>query len=303
MGTVDDLTLLVEIIEAGSLSAASRKTGIAKSSLSRRIGDLETQLGVYLFYRGPRNFSVTEIGLSIFERGQKIKDELEAIKALAEDSSKRPTGALRISCPAVLTERIVAEFAINFSTAHPDVRITLDSSIGTVDPSIGHYDLAIHPARGDTMADSELVRQKLVSLPYGLVASAELTRSLGKIAMPLDLENQFGIGWAADGFLSRWKLTDRVDKTAELNVNLRFSANNLNVIKQAALNGLGLARLPLIMCETDLLEGRLVLPLPDWSPPSITIYALYPSRRSLTLAGRLFIAGLARHLQEHLPSA
>jgi DNA-binding transcriptional LysR family regulator len=74
---VDELTLLVELIEAGNLSSASQKTGIPKSSLSRRINDLERQLGVHLVHRGPRNFSATEIGLLIYERGQKIRDELD----------------------------------------------------------------------------------------------------------------------------------------------------------------------------------------------------------------------------------
>ena len=125
MGTVDDLTLFVEIVEAGSLSAASRKTGIPKSRLSRRIGDLENQLGVHLLHRGPRNFSVTEIGLTISKRGHKIREELEAVKALAQDSCQRPNGSLRVACPAVLTHLVVADFATQFATEYPDVQLTL----------------------------------------------------------------------------------------------------------------------------------------------------------------------------------
>ncbi|MGC2775803.1 MAG: LysR substrate-binding domain-containing protein [Bradyrhizobium sp.] len=298
MGIVDDLTLLVEIVRAGSLSAASRKTGIPKSSLSRRIGDLEKELGVHLLYRGPRNFSVTEIGLAIYERSEKIKDELESIKSLVDESVSRPTGALRISCPAVLTERLVSDFAIGFSIANPDVRVTLDSSIGAFNPLIGDYDLAIHPAREDIMTDSDLVRQKLVSADYRLVAAPDFLDGLGPIEAPCDLENAPGIGWAADSFTSRWRLLTRAGDANDLSVNLRFSANNLNVIRQATLSGLGLARLPVALCDADLREGRLALPLPEWAPPAVTIYALYPSRKSLTLAGRLFISGLARHLRD-----
>ncbi|MET4328764.1 DNA-binding transcriptional LysR family regulator [Bradyrhizobium sp. i1.15.2] len=303
MGIVDDLTLFVETVRAGSLSAASRKTGIPKSSLSRRIGDLESQLGVHLLYRGPRNFSATEVGISIYERSERIKEELDAIKALAESFSNHPSGKLRISCPAVLAESLVSEFAIGFSIVHTDVRITLDSAVGAFDTAIGDYDLMIHPARGDTMADSELVRQKLAAASYRLVASPGFMKPLGMINDPSELQDRNGIGWAADGHLARWTLVNRNANTTELSVNLKFSANNLNVIRQAALSGAGLARLPLTMCEADLVEGRLVLPLPDWAPPSVTVYALYPSRRSLTLAGRLFVAGLARHLQDRMPAA
>src|SRR4051812_5769189 len=302
MGTVDDLTLLVEIIEAGSLSAASRKTGIPKSSLSRRIGDLEGQLGVHLVHRGPRSYSPTEIGLLIYQRGQKIREELTAIRALAEDRTSRPSGMLRISCPAVLSEILVTDFAIQFAETYPDVRLTLDSTGGAFDSKIDHYDLAIHPTR-ENLADSELICQKLTKTPYCLVAAPSLIERMGACASPEDLEGQPGIGWGADGLMSRWRLVRQDDQTAEINVGLRFSANNLNIIHQAAVRGLGLGRLPLPMCAADLLSGPLVLPLQDWSPPPVTFYALYPSRRSLTVAGRLFVAGLTSFLQQRLRSS
>jgi DNA-binding transcriptional LysR family regulator len=299
MGTVDDLTLLAEIIEAGSLSAASRKTGIPKSSLSRRIGDLEGQLGVHLVHRGPRCFSPTEIGLSIYERSQKIREELVAIRALAEDHTNRPSGLLRISCPAVLSEILVTDFAIEFAEAYPDVRLTLDNPKGTFDPKVDYYDLAIHPARED-LADSELICQKLTKTPYRLVAAPNLMERIGPCSQPADLEGCPGIGWSADGSMSRWRLLHLGDKAIEITTELKFSANNLNIIRQASIRGLGLARLPAQMCEADLLTGRLVLPLPNWSPPPVTLCALYPCRRSLTVAGRLFLSGLAKFLQDKL---
>lgn len=299
MGTVDDLILLTEVLEAGSLSAASRKTGIPKSTLSRRMDDLEKELGVHLLRRGPRDFAATEIGATIFERGQKIRDELRAIKALAEVRTKHPTGTLRISCPALLADILVADFAIAFARDNPDVRITLDAWGGSFEPKIEHYDLAIQPAR-ETLASTELVRQKLTTASYCLVAAPALMPSIGKVAAPADLNNCAGIGWGADGFTSRWKLLNRAGKAVEVKVDLRFNGNHLDIIRRAALAGLGLARLPLSMCETDLRDGRLVLPLAGWSPPSVTVYVLYPSRRSLTLAGKLFISGLMKHLRDNV---
>jgi DNA-binding transcriptional LysR family regulator len=297
MGILDDLTLLVEIIKAGGISAASRVNGISKASLSRRVAQLENELGVSLLTRGPRNFSATEMGLLICERGERIKDELEAIKALVENAANRPSGALRISCPTVLTERLVADYACQFAAEYPEVRLTLNTSVGTFEPMLGQNDLSIYPAM-DVMADSELVRQKLYSAAYRLVASPSLLSSLGSIKSPDDLNQCDGIGWVVDGFLSRWNLIGCRGETAEVTLALRFNANNLNVIRSAALAGLGLARLPFMMCEADLSAGNLVMPLLDWSPPPITIYALYPSRRGLTLAGRLFLAGLGRHVRE-----
>ncbi|UWU89080.1 substrate binding domain-containing protein [Bradyrhizobium sp. CB1015] len=222
-----------------------------------------------------------------------------AIKALAEQRTNRPSGMLRISCPAVLAEILVADFAIQFAENYPDVRLTLDNAKGTFDPKIDHHDLAIHPAR-EVLADSELICQKLATTPYRLVAAPHLMASIGACESPADLVGHPGIGWGADAFMSRWRLLDTGDKATEIDVELKFSANNLNIVRQAAIRGLGLARLPISMCEPDLLDGSLVLPLRDWAPPPITFYALYPSRRSLTVAGRLFVAGLAKFLQDRL---
>ena len=299
MGTVDDLILLTEVLEAGSLSAASRKTGIPKSTLSRRMDDLEKELGVHLLRRGPRDFSATEIGAAILERGQKIRDELRAIKALAEVRTRHPTGTLRISCPVILADILVADFAIAFARDNPDVRVTLDSWGGSFEPKIEHYALAIQPQR-DTFASPELARQKLSTAASRLVATPDLVHSFGKVSVPADLNNRPAIGWSADGFTSRWKLINKAGKATELKVDLKFNGNHLDIIRRAALSGLGLARLPLLMCEDDLRDGRLVLPLAGWSPPSVTIYALYQSRRSLTLAGKLFISGLLKHLRDNI---
>ncbi len=304
MGTLDDLMLLISVIDAGSFSGASRITGIPKSRLSRHIGELEARLGVHLLNRGSRRFSPTEAGLAIYERGLKIKAEADAISEIAQDRTQRPTGALRIACPALITERLVAAFAINFSATYPDVKLCLEASNGTFDPKIDHYDLSIHPAQADYLADCDLVRQKLVTAEFRLVASPCIAGTIGKVAEPKDLENRWGIGWSADGFAPRWQVQNARGETATFNVSPRFCASSLAVIHEAAVTGLGLARLPLSICESDLVRGTLFLPLPDWSPPSVTIYALYPSRRSLTLAGRLFVSGLTRHLQETLqPSA
>jgi DNA-binding transcriptional LysR family regulator len=301
MGTVDDLLLLAEIVEAGSLSAASRKTGVSKSTLSRRMDDLEKALGAHLLHRDPKRFSATEIGVSICQHALGIRQQFSAVTAIVEGHTRRPTGSIRIACPAVLGDLLVAEFAVAFAREHPDVRVTLDTSGGSFSTTIDHSDIIIQPAR-EALTNSDLVRRKLIVVPYGLVASPDLLKKLGvKVLAPTDLGKCPGLGWTADNFSSRWRLIDGRGKAAELDVNLVFNGSSLEVIRRAAISGLGLARLPLSMYEADLKSGRLVLPISTWSPPPVTIYALYSSRHSLTLAGKLFISGLTRHLRERLP--
>lgn len=300
MGIVDDLTVLVEIVKAGGMAAASRSTGVSKSSLSRRMAELERELGVHLLNRGPRQFTPTDIGALICARSERIAEELEAIRALAQNATTKPTGNLKISCPAVLAERFVAGYACRFATEHPDVRFTFDTSWGSFEPELGPYDLTIQPSHDDMLADSELIRHRLVTAPYKLVASPTFILSRGPIKHLDDLARCPGIGWAADGMTSRWPLRSHEGQNAEIAIDLRFHANNLNIIKVAALNGLGIARLPLGLCEEELKSGFLVEPLAGWAPPSVTLYGLYPTRRSLSFAGRLFLGGLARQLHDDL---
>lgn len=297
MGRVDDLVLFVEVIEAGSLAAASRKTGIPKSTLSRRLDDLEKSLGVHLLHRDPRRFSATEVGSLIYEHGRMIQQELGSVATLVESHTQKPGGTLRITCPAVLAELAIVDYAIEFAKEYPDVRITLDTTVSGFSARIDHYDIALQPAR-EALANSDLIRKKVASAAYCLVAAPGLMKRLGPgRPAPDDLNGWPGIGWSADEQSSRWRLTDGAGSNVELDVTLAFNASNLNIIKKLCLSGLGLARLPRIMCEDDLKNGRLVLPLSNWAPPAVTVYALYPSRRSLSFAGSLFITGLIGHLR------
>jgi DNA-binding transcriptional LysR family regulator len=206
MGAADDLLLLAEIIAAGGLTAASRKTGISKSTLSRRMDDLEKALGGHLLHRGPKRFSATEVGISVYERGLKIKDELRAVTGIVEGHTRHPTGPLRIACPKVLSELIICDFAVAFAKEHRDVRVALDTSGGSFQAKIDHYDIVIQPVR-ESLANSELIRRKLFVAPYVLVGAPDLVKSFGKQALtPNKLDRCPGIGWAADDFSSRWKL-------------------------------------------------------------------------------------------------
>ncbi|MBR1219838.1 LysR family transcriptional regulator [Bradyrhizobium sp. U87765 SZCCT0131] len=300
MGNVDDLTLLAEVVEAGSISAASRRTGIPKSRLSRRIEDLESQLGVQLINRGPRSFAVTEIGLSIMRSGQRIREEWESVKALAQDSSSaHPGGKLRIACPEVLTEMFVGEFATNFAVDYPDVRVTLDIAKGQFAPNMENYDLVIQPSR-EALPDSDIICQKLMAVPYVLVAAPTLFAAAPRSLTLSDLANCEAIGWNADGYATRWKLYGPNGTEHDLDVDLKFSTNSLKLIYQAALKGLGVARLPAVQCRDDIAHGRLIAPLADWQPHPVSVYALYPSRRSLTRTVRTFIAGLSAFIESRL---
>jgi DNA-binding transcriptional LysR family regulator len=137
----------------------------------------------------------------------------------------------------------------------------------------------------------------LYDATYGVVATPSLAEKLAAVH-PDQLADAPAVGWSLHGEPS-WKLISSSDGAeSTLRVDARFSSDHLLVVRAAALEGLGIAFLPLALCRDEIANGTLIRMLPDWSPPSMTIYAIYPSRRGLTPAARRFIEYLAEGLQD-----
>jgi DNA-binding transcriptional LysR family regulator len=299
LGTVDDFLLLAEVIEAGGFTAASRRTGIPKSRLSRRIAQLEHELGVLLLHRGARRFQVTDLGRQLYGHGVSIRAELEAARILARDSLKEPSGTLRIACPTMLATAVVGRVAAEFAAAHEKLRVTLHTVTGIAEPLAEQYDLIIQPSTGP-LADSGAVARQIIVAPYALVATPDLIARAGHPKGLAKLDGLDGIGWAVDANLPRWRLLGPDREETEISVRIRFSTDNLLVVRQAAMAGAGIARLPLGMCRDEIASGALAIVAPDWAPPPMTIYALFPSRKAVTSAGRLFVDALTEALVAQL---
>lgn len=298
---VDDLALLAQVIEAGGFTSASRRNGITKSRLSRRIADLEARLGVHLIDRTSRRFRVTELGQRLYSHGASIRAQGDAALTLAQESLGKPQGPLRIACPVVLAELVVGPLAARFAVEHPDVQLTFDVTSGLPDAPIEQYDLVLRAAPAG-LPDSGTIARQLMLTPYELVATPAWIAAAGAPQAPHDLAGRDGIGWWQVGDAPRWRLYGARGQEHEITIHPRFITNNLAVAREAALAGLGMARLPRPLCATDLGAGRLQRVLAGVAPHTMAIYAAYPSRRSLTVAGRHFLEyldqGVAAWLEE-----
>jgi DNA-binding transcriptional LysR family regulator len=287
----DDLSLFALVVEAGGFAAASRVSGIPKSRLSRRVAELERRLGAALVKREARSFAVTDIGLKLSRHGLAIRAEVEAAGLAAREAAGVPAGPLRVACPVVLAELMVGRVAAEFAAAHPRVGMHLAVTTGMERDLAQKHDIVLQPAPGP-LDDSDLVARRLASFPYVLACHpACVPRGAGPLR-PIDLSGREAISWWHPEGPQRWRLAS-ADDSAEIVVTPRFVADNLRVAREAALAGLGLVVLPRNLVARDLGEGRLVEPLPGWSPPAMTLYALY-SRRSLSPAGRAFLEHLAK---------
>lgn len=296
----DDLVLLYHVIDAGGFSAASMQVGIPISTLSRRIEEMEKRLSVQLIDRTTRSFNPTPLGQALAQEGERIRQRGEIARSIVEESLLKPSGSLRVASPALLTERLIADFCIRFAAKNPQVFLTLDITDGNRPPQMEVYDLVL-VASVQELPDSDMIARRLLNSAYLLVASPEWIRQHGPISEPAELKDKPAIGWLEEDPRSHWSLVSEAGEVAKVRIKSRMNTNNLSISRKAALQGLGMARLPVSLCSQDVLAGHLVPILPRWRPPTMQIHALYRTRRSLQLAGKLFLSELFEMLQTYQP--
>lgn len=295
---MDDLPQLFEhmmafvaVVDAGGFNAAGDRFGVPPSRLSRSVSALEERLGVSLLVRSSRRFEVTDIGRRTYEDAVATRARLQDAVAAARESQGEPSGLLRVSCPMVLGSAIVGRIAVSFMARYPSVRVSIESTDGRSRPFGEPADLAIQPSL-QPLRDSSMVARPLIEARYVMVAAPHLHDSIPAAPGPTDFPCFPAVGWTFFPHPARWPLTHREHGQHEMAVDVRFTTDNLLLVREAALAGVGVAQLPFAMCEQDIVRGRLRVVAKDWSPPPVGIYVLYPSRRSLTLAGRKFIDAL-----------
>jgi DNA-binding transcriptional LysR family regulator len=291
-GVFDELMAFVRVVDAGGFNAASARFGTPASSLSRSVSALERQLGIALLVRTSRRFAVTEVGWRTYERGVTIRAGLQDVVAEAIESLGEPSGHLRVACPMALAYALVGRLAIQFMERYPRVCIALESTDGRNRPFSDPVDLVVQPAL-QAFKDSSLVARNLVDAHYVIVAAPGLRHGIPAAPQPDQFPQFPAVGWSFFSRPGRWNLRHLELGECELAVDVRFTTDNLLLVREAALAGVGVAQLPAELCRADIEAGRLQVVAKGWLPPPVSMYVLYPSRRALTLAGRQFMEVLA----------
>lgn len=290
MRDLNDLFFFASVVDHGGFSAAGRALGIQKSKLSRRILLLEERLGVRLLNRSSRRFSVTEVGRDFYERCVAMLVEAEAAEQLVAESRAEPRGVVRMSCPTALLSFQFGPMLARFMRQHPGVRVHLESTNRRVDVVAEGFDLAVR-VRFPPLEPTELVMRRLDDSSQCLVASPALLDRV--IASPADLQGLPSLDLAWQHGDHAWELHDADGRTTRVPHAPRMVTDDVSVLRDAAIAGVGAVQLPTIFICNDVSAGRLVHVLPDWRPPSAVVHAVFPSRRGLLPSVRALIDFLA----------
>lgn len=287
MRDLNDLGLFVAVVSAGGFSAACRATGIPKSRLSRRVAALESELGVRLVERSSRRFKVTEVGRDVFGHARAAMSEAEAIDDVVSRLKAEPQGLVRISCPLGM-DRLLANALPAFLEANPKLRVQVLVSNRRVDLIEDGVDIAIRVrARLDTDQDLQV---RILGRPESvLVASPGFIAAHGQPATPEEVARFPTISLVDQTGVDRWELTSPTGELAVIAHSPRLSASAFPILRQAALDGVGLAFLPEFACRELLASGRLVRVLEGWDRPTGVLHLVFTSKRGLLPSVRAVI--------------
>ena len=279
------LQAFVKVVQTGSFTRAADVLNTQKAYLSRVVTQLETELGVRLLERTTRALSLTEIGREFFERAVGILASVEDAQRTVQKAQGEPRGVLRLTCGVEFGMIAVSDWITTCLERYPQVRVDADFTGRLVDIVHEGFDLAI---RVGSLADSALTARKLGTLRYGLFAAPSYLTRRATPKVPSDLAAHEALVFAGGSHQATWTLS-KDSQQERIVLQPRMKANNVFAVRDAAVGGLGIAQLPLIVAvpavQADLLRPLLT----DWSLPEVPVHAVFASARYLTPKVRGFI--------------
>lgn len=287
-----DYDVFCHVVEQHGFSAAARSVDRPRSWVSAAVLRLEAELGARLFERTTRKLRLTEAGEALYSTMGPLFGSLRQAAADAKAERDDVSGLLRIASPYEFGAHHIAPVACALMTTHPDLKVQLDVQHASVSPLEAPYDIVFAMLDSPLPSSSIVVRRALM-LERGLFAAPSLLARHGEPADPADLERLPLLAGIAD---VEWRFTDadgEVGRTAIRSPRLRSS--NADARLQAAIAGLGVARITATFCSSAVAAGLLRVVLPDHRCDPLPIYALLPARRLMPRKVRRFLDALDEH--------
>lgn len=297
-GTLDLnlLMLFPQIVSAGSITRATSRLQVPKATLSRKLRELERQIGAVLLKRGPRGLEMTEVGRALHHHCERIAETAFDASQIAAEMQSLVQGTVRVSVPFGLSKTWVSEAMSVFALRHPDVRLVVHVTNRWVDVSEEPYDVAIHIGRAKNL---DIPTRRLAELSRGLYASPEYCQRKGTPLLPADLIHHDCIvleTQMADGL---WALGSELG--GDLVITPRMTTTDITLAREMAVADVGIAMLAHVICESEIRLGRLRRVLPNFNVPPVVIAAMFAERRYVPARIRMFVEVMAETLKRVHP--
>lgn len=294
---LEHLRTFAKVVRFGSLTKAASSLGLPKSTVSRRLADLEAQLGIRLVQRTTRRLSVTEAGYRLFEQAEHHILELEAATRAIADYDGELRGTLRVTTPADMGRVNMAPIVQSFLAKHPQVRIVVLATNRRVDLVAEGVDLAL---RAGPLAPSSLIARRLAAGEFQLFASEDYLERCGTPAHVNELLTHECLTFSEDQPHQNWQLRCGAShasgagaKSLNLRVSGRFAATDYEALTRACVLGMGIALLPSQVAGKGSPDATLRRVLPEWRGPDSILHAVYPATAQVSPTLKAFIEHVA----------
>ena len=290
----DDYDVFCHVIERGGFSAAALALERPKSTISAAISRLEASLGERLLERTTRHFRATEPGEALYRDVGKLFAELRDARTAALAQGELVAGTLRLAGPHEFNTYQLGPVAFTLMSRHPQLNIQIDVADDTINPVESRHDIAF--TRLDrTVPLFSLVQRRVVSIELGLYASPEFLQQRSE---PADLEELMGLPLLCSPHDFDWIFTSADGSAVSIpTLAPRLSTSNTAIRLQAALAGLGVARMPTFYCAAAVRDLQLRRLLTGYTCSPLNIYALLPAKRLMPAKVRLFLDALDQHVK------
>jgi DNA-binding transcriptional LysR family regulator len=290
---LSDIALFVEVARRRSFSRAAEALGLPNSSMSRRISRLEQAVGVTLLHRSSRRVELTDLGQKYFERCEKIVEDAAAAHDQLVRDSASPKGKIRMSVPVDFGLIFIAPAVAAFARLYPDLNFEVDMSPRRVDLLAEQFDLAIRV--GDLEDSTTLVTRRLATVEVSLYAAPSYLKSAGMPQTPADLAKHSCLHMLLPASGLPWVLQNEQAQVSAIGQR-RFSINNLSMLRELTVAGVGIGAFDAVVADADIRGGRIERVLPEWTMRPLPISLLTPGAR-LPRRVRLWVDFLAERLR------
>lgn len=285
---LEHLRVFAKVVRLGSLTKAATSLGIPKSTVSRRLADLEGQLGIRLVQRTTRRLSVTDAGYRLFQQAEPHLLELEAAARSITTEGGELAGTLRITTPGNLTSISLIPIFQNFMRLHPNVKVVVVATNRRVDLVAEGVDVAL---RAGPLQSSTLIARRLTGGEFRLFASESYLRQRGTPKSVKDLSNHDCLAFNEDQPQEKWRLQSvaRPTKIQEVTVQARFATADYSALAHACSLGMGIALMPDQALSKDGARLGLRRVLPQWRGQDSVLHIVYPAARQISPTVRAFV--------------
>jgi DNA-binding transcriptional LysR family regulator len=289
MNAFRNMQVFVAVAQASSFRQAALTLGLPSSTVSRRIADLERDVGLRLLHRTTRRVELTEGGRQYFDHCRRIVQDAELAYRELTQLQSRPRGVIRASMPVDFSVAYLSPMLADFARLYPDIRFQLDLSPAQADLTAGLMDVAIRMA---PPKEPHLIARRIATLDIGLFAAPGYLGRHGQPSTPQELQAHQCLCMREGPWILR-----AADGSREEAVPMagRFVVNNVGLLRQLALSGLGIMATCRDWAADDIARGALVRVLPGWSPPPVDAYAI-TATRLLPAKDRVFIDYLVQRM-------